>query len=123
MGDYWHVINLLALIAYILVKELVLDRKNLSEKLKEVQNRKDPLKALEIDLNSVKSKIVNLEDAIEQQGEALDNKLDIILSEFKEKFDEHREQIKDMRTEQTKAHLELSNRITAIETQMKNKRR
>lgn len=118
-GDVWHVINLLLLMSYILIKELILDRKKLREKLSEIQNKKDPLKALEVDLVSLKSKVVNLEDAIENQGEALDNKLDIILTEFREKHAENRADLKEMQRGQT----ELSERLAAVEAHLKIKRR
>lgn len=120
-GDIWHLLNALALISYILIKELLLDRRNLTKQLHEAQSRKDPLKVLELDLNSLKSKVVNLEDAIEQQGDALNNKLDIILTEFKEQFAEHKQDLGRMRKDFTDAHRELSERLAAVETELKLK--
>lgn len=119
--DPAHLINFFALLAYILVKELLLDKKNLKKELSEVQNRKDPLKALEIDLTSLKSKVVNLEDAIEQQGEALSNKLDIILQDLKEKHQENKSELREMQKDFTIAHRDLSERLSAVETELKLK--
>lgn len=114
-GQPLDIFNLLALITYILIKELILDKKNLRKELHDIQFKKDPLKALEIDLNSVKSKIVNLEDAIEQQGIALDNKLDIIIAEFREKHAENKADLKEMQ----RGQVDMSQRIAAIEAQLK----
>lgn len=121
--DPAHLFNFLALCAYILTKELILDRRDLTKQIKEIENRKDPLKALEIDFAKLSSKVINLEDAVTEQGEALNNKLDIILAEFKEKFDEYKKDLNDIRAEFTKAHREMSERITAVETELKTRRR
>lgn len=120
-GDYWHVVNLLALISYILIKELVLDRKQLKDRLNEVQNRKDPLKALEIDLGKISQKVINLEDAISDQGDALSAKLDMILTDFKEKHIENRESLNEMRKDFTEAHRALSERLAAVEVELRLK--
>jgi predicted nucleic acid-binding Zn-ribbon protein len=119
--DVWHVLNSLALIAYILIKELILDRKNLSKQLSEAQSRKDPLKALELDLGKISQKVINLEDAITDQGEALSNKLDIILQDFKDKHTENRNDLNDMRKIFTEAHRTLSERLAAVEVELRLK--
>lgn len=117
--DPAHLFNFFALLAYILIKELILDRKDLSEKLREAQNKKDPLKALELDLNSLKSKVVNLEDAVQQQGEGIDAKLDIILQDLKEKHTENRADLNEFRKDLAK----VSERLAAVENEVRSKNR
>lgn len=116
-GDIWHLLNALALISYILVKELILDRKNLTKQLSDAQNKKDPLKALEIDLGKLSQKVINLEDAIGDQGEALSAKLDMIFIDLKEKHIENKQNQVEMRKELSK----MSERLTAVETELKLK--
>ena len=116
-GDVWHLLNALALISYILVKELILDRKNLTKQLSDAQNKKDPLKALEVDLVKLSQKVVNLEDAIADQGEALSAKLDMMFVDLKEKHIENKENWSEMRKDLAK----MSDRLTAVETELKLK--
>lgn len=116
-GDIWHVINLLLLMSYILVKELILDRRNLSEKLKDAQSKKEPLKALEIDLGKLSQKVISLEDAIADQGDSLSAKLDMIFADFKEKHVENKENLSEMRKDLAR----MSDRLTAVETELKLK--
>lgn len=128
--DPAHLFNLFALIAYILIKELILDKKNLRKQLHDAQTRKQqdsirdeqqrgPLKALELDFSSLKSKVVNLEDAIEKQSEMLSDKLDIILADFKEKHAENRADLKEMQRGQA----DMSARISALEARLKISKR
>ena len=117
LDTLWKIVNTLALVTYILVKELVLDKKDLRKQLADIQYKKEPLKALEIDLNNLKSKVINLEDSIEQQSEMLADKLDMILLDFKEKHTENRDSLSEMRKDITK----MSERLAAVETELKLK--
>ena len=134
MDNLFSIFNLLALISYILVKELVLDKKNLKkelhdERLKTEQDRlredqqKGPLKALEVDLGRLSQKVINLEDAIGDQAEVLGAKLDMILEDFKEKHSENRKELGEIRKDFTTAHRELSERLAAVENELKRPKR
>lgn len=78
------------------------------------------LHALELNLNTLTSQVVNFETLLEQSGTAMDEKLDIVLAEAKDFRDLVLEELRTLRDTVTQGQKDVEKRITAAETHIEH---
>lgn len=73
----------------------------------------DPVHALQIDLEKLELNVIELDGTLDKQNIQINNKLDMLLSQF----DEHRGEFKDMRRQ----HQDFNDRMIRLEEAIKRR--
>lgn len=107
----FHLLNFLLLIIYILAQGIF----HLIKRRKASDESRPTIRALQVDLKDLETKVVQLDKDNDNQGIMINNKLDLIISQV----DEQKSDMKELR----KAHQDLNDRFIKLEAMFKPPRR